>query len=115
MVVFYMHFCSAFCATGFVANCNKEERSKEKSCCAPNEKTPSKDCQDLHLSFFKTTGQFSSDANQYEVKFCPIPFEASSLLDIFFVQLDDNRQRFNLFHPPPVPADIRILIRSFQI
>ena len=62
--MFYMHVCSALCATSSHGCCGKEDddsKSDKKDCCKNENESDKKEqnCQDIHLSFFNTTGQFS--------------------------------------------------------
>lgn len=121
VVTFYTHFCSACCATGFSGGCcGVEEDSdrihNEKACCAHDSKTPVKDCQDFHLSFFKTTGQFTSDKNSDVIKaYQSLNAVITPVFNRSPVEQSKNVLAFNVFHPPPLQADIRITIQSFQI
>ena len=64
LVMLYMHICSALCATSAQGCCGKADKHHDhckKECCKHEKKSDEKthDCQDMHLSFFSTTGQFS--------------------------------------------------------
>lgn len=116
-----MHLCSALCAAGSGDCCGKEDNDNdhcEKACCndekGKDEKKP--DCQDLHFSFFKTTGQFQSDKTVEAIKLFP-SFIALIPPVLIFQLVSQNKDVFayNGFHPPPPKADIRIFIQSFLI
>ncbi len=122
VVIAYTHLCSVICATGIGKGCcgneNKDpdNHRDKKSCCAHDKKSPAKDCQDFHLSFFKTTGQFTSDKNLDVIKaYQSLIAVIIPLFNVITVEQSKNTFAYNVFHPPPSQADIRISIRSFQI
>ena len=119
VVMLYMHLCSAFCATGIGGYCGeKEDADSKTSCCSHKEKSSGKekDCQDMHLSFFNTTGQFASEITTEFFNLISIPFDLITVLYIITPnEFDNHLQVFNIFHPPPSGVDIRISINSFQI
>lgn len=114
-----MHACSVLCATGIGGCCGNEDNDHDKkSCCANDKKSEDKDhdCQVLHLSYFSTTGQFCSDKVADAIKaFQPITALVVPLFITKPVEAIQITFAYNSFHPPPPNADIRILIRSFQI
>lgn len=119
VVMLHMHLCSAFCATGIGGCCGAQDATVyKKSCCSLATKSDDKekDCQDMHLSFFKTTGQFASETTSEIFNIISIPF---NLITVLFIitpnEIDNHLQVFNIFHPPPSGVEIRISIQSFQI
>lgn len=118
-VVFYMHVCSALCATGAHGCCGKEDNDHDKKeCCKHENKSNGKehDCQDMHLSFFYTTGQFSQI--KADVSFKQIQSLVAVVPPLFIVAPATTSKSIfacSGFHPPPPKAGIRIFIQSFQI
>lgn len=119
VVMLYMHVCSALCATGFGGCCDNNNKTGghiTKSCCSHKEESNTKDCQGFHLSFFNTTGQFTPDKCNFEIKplqcLFVVPFVDFNILPVL-----QNKVVFsyNVFHPPNFNSDIRITIQSFQI
>lgn len=119
LVLSYNYFCSAICSFSKDGCCGKETIALHYNCCGShdNDSGESKDdCQNNHLSFFKTLGQFGSGQNID----APKVFETSiGALDPIFllepISTDNILFESNGFHPPPPEADIRIFIQSFQI
>lgn len=119
VVMSYNFFCSTFCAVGDNSCCGRTKKEHHNKCCASTEKSSDKkksDCQDTHIAFFKTLGQFGSvetiDAAKVFYAFVavdPIVFD--------FPTLAENKNVFvyNGFHPPPPKAGVRVFIHSFQI
>jgi len=115
-VMLYMHLCSAFCATGYFFK--KEFGNQVKRiCCADknNDNEKSSGCQDMHFSFFNTTGQFHYDKPLDITISFPVFIIDTTLLNIFSVSQRKICFTLNDFYPPPPEEDIRILIKSFQI
>ena len=118
-VMFYMHVCSALCATSVHGCCGQEDNDNDKRECCKHEKDSDgkeKDCQDMHLSFFNTTGQFALVKVDNLLK----PFQSlvAAITPLFIVvptTTIKNVFAYNGFHPPPPKANIRIFISSFQI
>ncbi len=121
VVMLYMHVCSALCATSSHGCCGNEDNDNnhcKKECCKHEKKSDGKkhDCQDMHLSFFNTTGQFSQV--KADISFNPIHPLVAVVTPIFIIQLTVTSKHifvYSGFHPPPPKADIRIFISSFQI
>lgn len=119
MVMVYMHVCSAWCVIPSGSCCTIGENKYCPKSSGTEEKSSDHkggDCQSYHLSFFKAIGQFSSEKNIAVTKV----FEKSMPLGLSFYvssRFDGNQNLVgcNIFHPPPLTADIRILIQSFQI
>lgn len=115
MVMTYNFYCSAICAAGGKGCCGKEEK---ESCCSHEKESDEKkgDCQDIHLSFFKTLGQFSSgqivDAPKVFHHFIAIVNTINFSEPVFS---DNHSVCYTGLRPPPPKADIRIFIQSFQI
>ena len=117
VVIFYMHVCSALCATSSHGCCGKEDNDK-KECCKHEKKSDgeTKDCQEMHFAFFNTTGQFSLAKSDISLKsFQSLVAVITPILLIAPVSECRNIFVYNGFHPPPPKADIRIFISSFQI
>ncbi len=119
VVMFYNFFCSALCAVSADGCCGKEEKEHHDKCCNSHEKDSDEkkgDCQDMHLAFFKTLGQFGSgqtvDATKVFHTFIAL---VTPLYYVLPVSQNKNVLAYNGFHPPPPKADIRIFIQSFQI
>ena len=118
-VMFYMHVCSALCATSAHGCCGKEDTDHcKKECCKHEKKSDGKehDCQNMHLSFFSVTGQFAQVKADISVK----PFQnliavVTPLLIVQPTATSKNVYAYSGFHPPPPKEDIRIFIQSFQI
>jgi hypothetical protein len=116
----YMHVCSAWCALGMSATCEKAPLQKEqahKSCCGKQEsKKSTNNCEESHLAFFTITGQFFTGFSKQLPKVVP-SISTASLPDFkYFLSQDPNSTVANNgFHPPPSKTGIRILIQSFQI
>ena len=119
VVIFYMHVCSALCATSSHGCCEKEDNDNDKKECCKHEKESdgeTKDCQDMHFAFFNTTGQFSLAKFDISLKsFQSLVAVTTPILLIAPVSECKNIFVYNGFHPPPPKADIRIFISSFQI
>lgn len=120
-VTVYMHVCSFVCASGAGSCCSKmkgEKTSFKKECCKHKKSSENKKggCQDIHLSFFNTSGQFAQD-NTFDVikSFAPSVALVFQSLNIFSVLQDKAAFAENGFHPPPPKPDIRIFIQSFII
>lgn len=118
-VMLYMHLCSALCAIGSVGSSVKEDdENYKKSCCTEEKDADGKkhDCQDMHLSFFNTTGQFAFEKTVDVIKVFHTFFAVVTPLFIIQpVEANKNILACNGFHPPPPKAGIRIFIQSFQI
>jgi len=119
-VIFYMHLCSAACATGLGSFCGKtgNEKGNQKSCCKHKSNGQSKGhgCQEMHFAFFNTSGKFFQ--GNHDVTFNLL----HSLVVILpphcvFIPAIQNPGTFSyhLFHPPPNLKDIRLLISSLLI
>ena len=121
VVMFHMHVCSALCAAGGYGCCDKEEKDEQhskKECCEHEKKSDSNDhdCQDMHLAFFSTTGQFSQVIADILLKaFQPLVAAVTPLLIIQPISESKVLFTYNGFHPPPFDSDTRIFIQSFQI
>ena len=121
VVMLYMHVCSALCATSSHGCCGKEENENDldkKECCSREKKTTGEtsDCQDMHLSFFNTTGQYSQIKADISIKsFQSLVGVIIPVINIAPVSVNKNIFAYNGFHSPPPKADIRIFISSFQI
>ncbi len=118
-VMLYMHVCSAWCGIASRECCvNGENNGCNKSVCSDEKKSDEKGsgCQDFHLSFFKTSGQFASEKNVEVINvFPPLAAEIPTASKAIANETGRNPVAFNNYHPPPPIADIRIFIRSFQI
>ena len=119
VVMLYMHVCSALCATGFGGCCDNNIKTRghiTKSCCSHKEEGNTKDCQGFHLSFFNTTGQFTPDQCNCEINALQCLFVVP-FVDFNTLHVLQNKVVFayNIFHPPNLNPDIRIIIQSFQI
>ena len=120
-VVLYMHVCSALCATSAHGCCGKDDKDNDhgkKECCKHEKESDEKehDCQDMHLSFFSTTGQFAQA--KADISFKPFQSLIAVVTPLFIIQptaTSKNVFAYCGFHPPPPKADIRIFISSFQI
>ncbi len=116
-----MHVCSALCATSAHGCCGKEDNDTDhckKECCKHEKEPDGKkgDCQDMHLSFFSTTGQFSQV--KADISLNPFQSLVAIVTPLFIIQptaTSKNVFAYSGFHPPPPKADIRIFIQSFQI
>lgn len=119
VVMTYNFFCSAFCAVSTDGCCGKEEKEHhDKSCCSNENDSDEKknDCQDKHLAFFKTLGQFVSEKSIDATKVLhTIVAMVISVFNLPPVSENKSPLAFNGFHPPPPKGDIRIFIQSFQI
>ena len=119
VVIFYMHVCSALCATSSHGCCGKEDDDKcKKDYCESESNSDHKDngCQDMHFAFFNTTGQFAQA--KADISFKPFQQLVAVITPLFNITpVGENKNIFvyNGFHPPPPKADIRIFISSFQI
>jgi hypothetical protein len=112
VTICYMHFCSSACAIG-AGSCHGQSKPGKESCCSHKDKLPAKDCQKFHLSFFN---KFSSDNKTGEVKINLIPaLEVVQAVNIYTQENNSGIVPCSLFHPPPLRANIRVFIRSFQI
>ena len=110
----YMHVCSVLCASGTGGCCNKSNEKKNantKSCCSHKKESNSKDCQDFHLSFFKTTGQFANDINPELIKQFQdcVTITTWSFTDLLF-DVDNNQQVNNFYHPPPFKPKVPLYL-----
>lgn len=114
-----MHVCSAYCATSSGGCCGKNKMSHHdhKDCCDKPSKYGKKghDCQNIHLSFFNSTGKFGfekpNDALKiYQISISPIIY----FFSLPIVKFKNSIAFSTGFHPPP-QEDTRILIHSFQI
>ncbi len=118
VVMCYMHLCSALCATstgGCCSNVKEGNIHSDKTCCSHTKQSATNDCQDFHLTFFNTTGQFTPDKNPDVIKpYASVVAVITPLFNLLPVEQSKNVLAFNVFHPPG-KADIRISIRSFQI
>jgi len=122
IVTMYQHLCSAMCAIGSSGCCGREDNDDDhckKSCCeTTNDKDGKKhDCQDMHLSFFNTTGQFASAKTVDAIKVFHTFIAVITPLyyNVLPVSQNTNILVYNGFHPPPPKADIRVFIQSFLI
>ncbi len=120
VVMLYMHVCSALCATGGNACCGKEDNDNDncsKNCCENEKNSDNKDhdCQNLHFSFFNTTGQFAQEKSIDPQVYHSLVAVITPLFIIQPIEASPNIFAYNRFHPPPLKTDIRISIRSFQI
>ncbi|MEO8087847.1 MAG: hypothetical protein ABI763_13570 [Bacteroidota bacterium] len=121
VIILYMHVCSAMCATGTRSCCEIEDNDCDdciKDCCQHKENSEKKehDCQDTHLSFFSTTGQYAKV--KVDLSFNPTQqvVEVFTFLYAFApIEKAKNIFAYTGFHPPPPKEDTRILIQSFQI
>ena len=120
-VVFYMHVCSTLCATSVHGCCEKDDQDNDhgkKECCKHETESDNKgkDCQDVHLSFFNTTGQFSQAKT--DISFKPFQILVAVVTHLFIVvptAASKINFAYTCFHPPPLKEDIRTFISSFQI
>ena len=120
-VMFYMHVCSALCATSTHGCCGKDDKDNDqdkKECCKHEKESDGKenDCQVMHLSFFNTTGQFAQVKADISLK----PFQnlIAVVTPLFIIQptvTSKNKFAYSGFHLPPPKAGTRIFIQSFQI
>ena len=117
----YMHLCSAVCVIGSSGCCGKEDNNDDhckKSCCESTKDQDGKkhDCQNMHLSFFNSTGQFPSEKTVELTKvFDTFVAVVTPLYNVLPVSQNKDAIAYNNFHPPPPKADIRVFIQSFQI
>jgi hypothetical protein len=119
-VMAYMHICSALCAMASGGNCciKSDKEDIQKTCCSHDEGSKNKDksCQDYHLSFFKISGQYSSEKSIEVPDIIPtIAAVPSADHGSRFVNAGQFHIAFNRHHPPLPITDIRIFIQSFQI
>lgn len=117
----YQHICSAMCAVGSAGYCGKEDMDNDhckKTCCTNEKDSDGKkhDCQDMHFSFFNTTGQFPSEKTVHVINFFHSFIAVIlPLYNVLPVSQNKNVLVYNCFHSPPPKADIRVFILSFQI
>ena len=109
----HSHFCAALCASGIYSCCDEKQAVKDccrKTCCDEKKtKEPCSDCQEEHLTFFTTIGQYhfvkAIDAKIFQ------PF-ISILISNKFINPVNSTEilfSFNGFHPPPLKENIIIL------
>ena len=118
-IILYMHVCSVWCSLGSDCNHNQvnQQRQQSHSCCNTNDNTEdAQDCQEGHLTFFTSTGQYFVGFNSDFTKaFSFIQVFLKPELIVFFTEVHETLAEYNVFHPPPPKAGIRTLIKSFQI
>lgn len=112
-----MNICSAVCLSGVHTCCN-EKGSQEKSCCQSNdsEKKENKSCDNTHLKYFSSMGQFSETKEIVNSTYFPTILSTVSLAsndDIYAI--NHHYLQYQYSHSPPSKTDIRIAIQSFQI
>ncbi len=101
--------------------CGKEDNDNDhckKTCCTDEKDQDGRkhDCQDMHLSFFTTTGQFPNEKTVDEIKvWSTFIALVTPLYNVLPVSQNKTDLAYNSFHPPPPKADIRVFIQSFQI
>ncbi len=119
VVMSFNFLCSALCAVSADGCCGKEENEHHgKSCCSHEKDSDEKngDCQNMHLAFFKTLGQFASGQTVDAIKvFHTFISVVTPLFNVLPVSQNKFFLAYSGFHPPPPKADIRIFIQSFQI
>jgi len=115
--VLHTYICSAFCSIKdqFLSH----QETIVDACCThehddQGEQDHKKDCQQDHMAFLKTVGQFHS----YDQ--CPLDkvFECE-LINLYqkdFNIISLNQDEFFIdFHPPPPKTGIPVLVQSFLI
>lgn len=122
VVIAYTHLCSFVCAAGIGQGCcsfkGENSQTSEKSCCNHDKQSPSKDCQAFHLSFFKTTGQYTPDKSPDVIKaYQSLTAVITPLFNMITVEQSTNTFAYNVFHPPSFKrkAPIYLLDRIFLI
>lgn|GEM_PF-1569520 len=115
--------CSAFCSVSLKSCCN--ETIETHSCCSKEAEStsstasPNGDCQEQHLAFSLSIGQFFSTTTIEIVKASPIEF---NLVAINQAHIDFNNFEtilgfliYSGFSPPPPKQGIPVLISSILI
>lgn len=119
IVMSYQFFCSVLCAVTTDGCCGKEEQEHHGKCCNSNNNDNNekpRDCQDMHLAFFKTLGQFGIEKGLDAPKdFHKVIAIIHSLFIVESVINGSHSFAYTGFQPPPPKEDIRIFIQSFLI
>jgi len=107
------YICSTFCSikSQFISH----QEKAENNCCSPEKGDPkNNDCQQDHMAFLQTIGQFHA----YDSPPLEKVFECDLInvpqIDIHYISY--NNQEFATgFHPPPPKDGISVLVQSFLI
>lgn len=113
---FYMNLCSAVCFSKILSCC--EQENPAKSCCH-NESTHNnrnKSCEESHLKYFSSIGQFSENKENAKNIYSQTPFYyIPQLGNDYSTPFDNYTLQSKYLHPQFVKTDIRTAIQSFQI
>lgn len=112
-----MNICSAVCLSGVHTCCN-QENSTQKSCCQNKntEQKEDKSCEDIHIKYFSSIGQFSETKEIGSTNYFPTILSILPLIhndDLY--TLSYCHLHYEYSHSPPIKPDIRTSIQSFQI
>lgn len=112
-----MNICSAVCLSGVHTCCN-QDNSSQKPCCQNKnpEQKEDKSCEDIHLKYFSSIGQFSEYKEIGNNTYFPTILSILPLInndDLFTLRY--HYFHFGYSHSPPIKPDIRTAIQSFQI